>query len=720
MRTLLSRSLAGAVTGLLWLAVMMAPASGFNFGHIKNNEFIFTATEADLPWIAAHYDWVGLEDKDLVQPFRALSSAPVFVYALYHSVQGIENEWATTDYVWLRAWCAANGKNWEDMFVHFSQDTVHRPGNDSASVDTSQDQRFDTVFVYNGSSYADKTTDAYSVGGASFAIGATSDWILYVGYDEPFKEANFTLSTPASANWAGTWEYWNGSTWAALSPTDGTADMTQSGKVEKAPPPMATWARCAVNNVTRWWWRLRTTAAGATQPVVAGGGLTGRNYITFSGGAYHQPGWASANDVDSDGYAEDLTKVPTATARFRYEARACYYELTRYYLNMGAANCRAGVVALALSRVTENLGGGYHYDSIFFDNGHPTIIFDNLVSGGTTIEDTSTAAWVANGIATLGAVKAAVGPGVIVFVGTGANTDAGTESFIDAVDGCHAEGIINAASWHPRERFDAVMRRDAKGKWDQVYARKTAPAGDWERGKMGALALYYMASGDHTYYMWGLDSYAEGRFIDNWYNARAYNVGAPKAPYYILHQEKDPSSAVGIAYMYARDFDNAFVVAVPLPDWDSNYTASYTAALPAYAIPGGGTSNRYQKLNSDGTINPTILMAVMLRNAEGVVLVKSDLDPPAVTVTKGATPSQLRPGETITYTITYHNDSSAVIQNVVLTDPIPQSTTYVANSTKLNGTTVSPDPFAGGQITVPIGSVAAGGSGTVVLQAKVN
>ncbi len=720
MRTLRSRSLAGAVTALLWLCVMVAPVRGANFGHIKCFEFIYTATSPDVPWIASHYDWVGLEDQRLVPPFKALSSAPAWVYMLYHSIPGVENEWYMTDYVWLRAWCAAHGKNWEDMFAHFAVDTVHRPGNESYAADTSKEQGFNNVFVYDGASYTDRTVSACAPGGSSFAIGNNSGWILYVGYDEPFKEVNVTLATQASADWAGAWEYWNGSGWVALSPSDGTNDMTQSGRVEKVPPPMGSWVRTSVNGVGRWWLRLRTTSRGTTQPLVAAGGLSGRNYITFSGGSYRQPGWSDANDPDRDGYAEDLSRAPNATARFRYEARACYYELTRYYLNIGSADGRAGVVAMALDYVTRDLGGGCHYDSLFLDNAHPTIIFDNLTSGGATIEDPSDSAWASNSIATLQAIKAAVGPSVVVFINTCERVDAVTESLINVADGYHGEAILNAAGGYPRERMQAIVNRDARGKWGQIFARKTAPAGDWERGKMTSLALYYLTSGNHTYYMWGLDSYAGGRFTDNWYKAIEYNVGQPTAPYYVLHQEKDPSSAVGIAYMYAREFDNALVVAVPLPDWDSTYTPSYTTALPIYSIGGGRTSNRYQRLRSDGTIDAQLVTQITLRNAEGAILVKTDLDAPAVTVTKAGSPSQVKPGETITYTITYRNDSSAAIQNVVLTDPIPQYTTYVPNSTKLNGTTVSPDPVAGGQISVPIGPLAAGTTGTVVFQARVN
>jgi uncharacterized repeat protein (TIGR01451 family) len=88
-------------------------------------------------------------------------------------------------------------------------------------------------------------------------------------------------------------------------------------------------------------------------------------------------------------------------------------------------------------------------------------------------------------------------------------------------------------------------------------------------------------------------------------------------------------------------------------------------------------------------------------------------------MSKAADRSQAAPGEVITYTITYRNDSAGTIQSVVLTDPIPQNTAYVPNSTKLNGVTVAPAPYANGQISVSIGSVAPSASGTVVFKVTV-
>jgi len=57
-------------------------------------------------------------------------------------------------------------------------------------------------------------------------------------------------------------------------------------------------------------------------------------------------------------------------------------------------------------------------------------------------------------------------------------------------------------------------------------------------------------------------------------------------------------------------------------------------------------------------------------------------------------PSILNAGDTLRYTITVKNTGNEDTNNVSLRDQIPANTTYVANSTKLNGATVA-DPSAG-------------------------
>jgi len=92
--------------------------------------------------------------------------------------------------------------------------------------------------------------------------------------------------------------------------------------------------------------------------------------------------------------------------------------------------------------------------------------------------------------------------------------------------------------------------------------------------------------------------------------------------------------------------------------------------------------------------------------------------PVALAVDKGS-PGIVDPGDVLRYTITVNNSAAAPSTGVVLTDPIPANTTYVANSTLLNGLPVrQPDggvsPLVSGisisssNLTPPLPSTGAG------------
>src|SRR5574341_105100 len=97
---------------------------------------------------------------------------------------------------------------------------------------------------------------------------------------------------------------------------------------------------------------------------------------------------------------------------------------------------------------------------------------------------------------------------------------------------------------------------------------------------------------------------------------------------------------------------------------------------------------------------------------------------------------RVNPGDTLQYTITLTNSGATPATGVVLTDAIPANTTYVANSTTLNGAAVA-DPSAGvsplangmGVVSSGLpppsppssgGTLAAGGTGIVTFDVPVN
>jgi len=499
--------------------------------------------------------------------------------------------------------------------------------------------------------------------------------------------------------------------------------MTHNGKIEFLPPP-PDWARTKVNGKELWWVCLETASAGSAPPVVAGGGLKGRNYITFSGGYYHQPGWDDANDTDGDG-VWDTNGNPNATAVFRYEARVHWYEFETTYLNMGNLDVRTAYASLATTLLTTPVAdSGYTYDCLFLDNATARIVIHNLQSGGSTIEDTSDSTWQLNTIDMLRAVKTAVGPDKIVKINTSNWTGAPYEEYIDEVDAWHGENYISSGVTK-RTHIDAVISRDARGKYCLVHAQGEGYGDDTERNRMYSLATFYLSKGERTYYQYRRDVLPDQRFVDNWYAAIEYDIGQPLGSYYICHQEDDPScphDSYGIANVYAREFDRALVVSCLLPHWDSSYTPSYTVVLPSYDVAGTATSNRYRVLHSDGSLDANVIDTITLRNSDGAVLIKDDINPPALSLHKDVSSAQAALGDYVTYTITYSNEGSEALSGAVLTDELRADLTYVpydpstgAGGTYHNGQRLETEPYnpATRRITINLGDLTPGQSGRV-------
>lgn len=116
---------------------------------------------------------------------------------------------------------------------------------------------------------------------------------------------------------------------------------------------------------------------------------------------------------------------------------------------------------------------------------------------------------------------------------------------------------------------------------------------------------------------------------------------------------------------------------------------------------------------SDGTATVTVDAS---KSATVTIESSSSSGP---TIHKQVDPQNAVPGQTITYTITYSNQTGGTIRNVVITDQLPASVQYVAGSVRLNGAPVTPDPYSNGSLAVPVGDLAAGVGGTITFDGKV-
>lgn len=104
------------------------------------------------------------------------------------------------------------------------------------------------------------------------------------------------------------------------------------------------------------------------------------------------------------------------------------------------------------------------------------------------------------------------------------------------------------------------------------------------------------------------------------------------------------------------------------------------------------------------------------------VAVITTVSSPRVTITKTANVANASPGGTIIYTITVTNTHpTAAASSVTVTDPVPAYTTYVANSTRLNGITVAGDgavsPLVAGMLVDSNGARVPGAAATGILPA---
>jgi len=198
---------------------------------------------------------------------------------------------------------------------------------------------------------------------------------------------------------------------------------------------------------------------------------------------------------------------------------------------------------------------------------------------------------------------------------------------------------------------------------------------------------------------------------------------------------------------------------------------SDTIAVASSGLPAGWTSVLYLDTNGDGILQPSeavagnILGATVTLAADQVQRIIAVITAPLVaasgttatlnvTATSGFTPSQTvtatatttiqaavlsvtksvsptnpKPGDTVTYTIHWSNTGTASAFVTLVNDPIPANTTYKPGSITYNGATrtdAGADDNADfnitnpGKVTVNVGTVASSGTGTTTFQVTVN
>lgn len=129
---------------------------------------------------------------------------------------------------------------------------------------------FEKIFNFDGSSdnYTDITVNVQALGNTSVNVLDTTAYILYLGNSDKFDMAVFDVDTAGSLGDL-TWEYYNGSTWTAFTPSvdrkepDASPYGFDEDGAEIFPYHLlASWATTEINSETLYW--VRVSAASVT------------------------------------------------------------------------------------------------------------------------------------------------------------------------------------------------------------------------------------------------------------------------------------------------------------------------------------------------------------------------------------------------------------------------------------------------------------------------
>jgi len=574
----------------------------------------------------------------------------------------------------LEDYCFKNSVDLEDLFAHFSENTVvtisGTPFENKLGGYRVADYftNIAGVLVFDGTSYKNKSGGVGSYP-TNVSFGNTSSSILYLGHWQKFFQLNLTFSVKGS-DWNGYWEYWNGSSWASLSVNDGTLKFTKDGTVKFVPPLSWKWSK--INNTCGGYWvRVKTTTPDSIFLVASSIKKEGYYVYQGSSGQYLVPGWDSANDRNADGFVDDSEfgslVNPKATARFKYQARipTYYWAPERFVSNLGNYHWRV-VNANYIELLATNLHNGVSYDGIFEDNctfndgstspapwrhdkklGHYT-----LNSGGHVIEypgETPGIQFTKDHLATDDAAYKKLKSLGKILVGNSSQYYADNPNYnfppverISISNG--TAGGYFASNIHDGTFREFWMVPKAsisyQGEWSdpvqglksQVnYANNLCVTGNKmgffhvrssentnppdfpvERERMYSLAYFYLANDNKNAHF----VFTQGNNFSSywWWKAIEYDIGNPLGGVNIWANGTD--SAGQSYYVYSREYSKALILVKPKPKWDSKF---YDSDSPMTTHKLSGT---YQRLNYDGTLGGPISQ-ISLRNIEAAILIKT-------------------------------------------------------------------------------------------------
>lgn len=119
---------------------------------------------------------------------------------------------------------------------------------------------FNKVYTYSGS-FVDNTTEASTEEGTAFDLLSDTDEYVYIGNPTTFGGIKFEFYT-RGANYTLAIDYYGTAGWTELEIEDNTSDFESDGNIIWSIP--VGWNTVAINGVTQYWIRIRTTTSPIT------------------------------------------------------------------------------------------------------------------------------------------------------------------------------------------------------------------------------------------------------------------------------------------------------------------------------------------------------------------------------------------------------------------------------------------------------------------------
>uniref|UniRef100_A0A7C4RAW7 Uncharacterized protein n=1 Tax=candidate division CPR3 bacterium TaxID=2268181 RepID=A0A7C4RAW7_UNCC3 len=145
-------------------------------------------------------------------------------------------------------------KNEAGSYIQYAKVAIQRTAADSMTG----------AVAYTGS-YTDETTAANNSTANDMTLMRASpqvDDAYYFGGKYPFYKLRLNVGTAGSGAWTITWEYYNGSTWAAIpdiyDPTNGFKNGTGNKDIVFSPPN--NWSTTTISSISAYWIRARISS----------------------------------------------------------------------------------------------------------------------------------------------------------------------------------------------------------------------------------------------------------------------------------------------------------------------------------------------------------------------------------------------------------------------------------------------------------------------------